>query len=208
MSGQVKVIVIGTGGHAKVVAETVSLDGRYELCGFVNQAYDVTEYLGLPVCRSATELQVTHFIVAVGDNVARAKIFEENLGLGLSAVTAIHPKAIVSTSAVIGEGTLVAAGAIINPFAKIGSNCIINTGAIVEHDCVVGDHVHLAPGTKIAGKVSLGNFSFLGIGTSVIPGIVIGERSQTGAGAVVTKDIPASTLVVGVPARALERKRE
>lgn len=203
-----KVVVIGTGGHAKVVAETILIDGRYELCGFANASADMATFLEFPVRRAVSDFDVSHFIVAIGDNAVRAKIFAEHVEQGLIPVNAIHPRAIVSNSAVVSQGTLVAAGAIINPYAQVGRNCIINTGAIVEHDCIVGDHVHLAPGTKIAGNVTIAEKSFLGIGTTVIPGIKVGENSQTGAGAVVVKDVESSTLVVGVPAKALSKKEK
>lgn len=205
MKGLVKVVVIGTGGHSKVVAETILMDGRFELSGFANSEADISEFLGFPVFRSVTDFNEAHFIVAVGNNAVRARLFAEHVKDGLVAVSAIHPKAIVSPSAIVGEGTVVAAGAIINPFAQIGRNCIINTGAVVEHDCVIGDHTHLAPGTKLAGNVKIAEGSFLGIGTTVIPGIKFGENCQTGAGAVVIRDVEPSTIVVGVPAKPLRR---
>lgn len=207
MTEMQKVVIVGTGGHAKVVADTIRLEGKFDLVGFANEESNINEFLACPVRPSVEAFQVSHFIVAVGANHVRAKIFEDCLKRGLQAVSTIHPSAILAPSVVIEAGTLVAAGAILNPFAKVGSNSIINTGTVIEHDCMIGRHVHVAPGSKLAGNVSVGDCAFLGIGTIVIPQIMIGEFSTVGAGSVVIRDVSPRTTVVGSPAKILERGR-
>lgn len=204
MTEMQNVVVIGTGGHAKVVADTIRLEGKFNLVGFANEESDINEFLGCPVQSTVEAFKTALFIVAVGANDVRARIFDDCLKRGLKAVSTIHPSVIMAPTVAIESGTFVAAGAILNPFATIGHNCIINTGAIIEHDCIIGDHVHIAPGSKLAGNVSVGEGSFLGIGTAVIPQIKIGEFSTVGAGAVVIRDVAPSTKVVGVPAKVLE----
>jgi sugar O-acyltransferase (sialic acid O-acetyltransferase NeuD family) len=141
--------------------------------------------------------------IAIGNNRARAACFRTATACGLRAATLVHRAAIVSPSAVIGEGTLIMPGAVVNAGARIGRNVIVNTGAIVEHDCVVGDHVHLAPRSALGGGVTVKTYTLFGIGAVALPGITIGEGVVVGAGAVVISDIEGGLTVAGVPARAI-----
>jgi sugar O-acyltransferase (sialic acid O-acetyltransferase NeuD family) len=143
--------------------------------------------------------------IAIGDNRVRAACFRTATACGLRTATLVHPAAIVSPSAAIGEGTLVMPGAFVNAGARVGRNVIVNTGAIVEHDCVVGDHVHLAPRSVLGGGVTVKSYTLFGIGAVALPGITVGEGVVVGAGAVVIADIENGLTVAGVPAVAISR---
>ena|SRR6266481_4778994 len=199
----------GAGGHGKVVFDCAAATG--ETIAFLD---DDPKAQGSLFCERSVfapliRLQVAgagaSFIIAIGDNRVRAARFQTALEYGLPARTIVHPAAVVSRSAAIGEGTVVMAGAVINAGARIGRNCIVNTGAVVEHDCRIGNHVHLAPRSTLAGGVTVDSFSLIGIGAVVIPGVVIGDGAIVGAGAVVVKAVPQSVTVAGVPARVLAR---
>lgn len=208
-----KLVILGAGGHAAVVAEILLDDGRFDVLGFLDRD-------GAPVRAHATGLAVIGtdaemarsgarlFIVGVGSvgrrETIRQRLFEHGHAAGLAAATAIHRAAVVSRSAEVGSGTAIMAGAIVNAEARIGQNVIINTGAIVEHDCVVGDHAHIAPRAVLASGVTVGEGAHVGLGACVRQGIRIGDRAVIGAGAAVVQDVAADSLVVGVPAARRE----
>lgn len=149
---------------------------------------------------------VTHAFLgvgAVGDNSRRLRIWDEAKALGFQFLTVVHPSAIVSPSAQLGEGACVFPGAIVGAGASLGRNVIVNTGAIVEHDCRLGDHTHVASGAVLAGGVSVGDEAHVGAGASVKQGVRIGARAVVGVGAAVVDDVPEGAIVVGVPARPI-----
>lgn len=121
--------------------------------------------------------------------------------------TAIHPRATVSETALLGEGSAVFAGAVVNPLARIGRHCVINTLAIVEHHAIVEDFAVISPHATLCGCTQVGESAFVGAGAVVLTGVSIGARATIGAGAIVREDVPDGAVVVGNPARRLETAR-
>ena len=204
------IILVGAGGHAKVVIEILRANGcDVHYCVGGSDAVD--ECLGVPVVKGDHWLETlrsegySQVFIGIGPNRLRLKLAELAQSLGYDLINAISPSAVVSPSVTMGNGVAAMAGAIINADSTIGDLAIINTGATVDHDCHIGTAVHIAPQCGLAGTVSIGNGSFLGIGSRVIPGVAIGEWSTVGAGAVVTKDLPAHVTAVGIPARVLRK---
>jgi len=211
-----KVIGFGAGGHARVIIDILRSIGGFEIVGLLDadQALWGTEILGIPVLggdnQSEQILQSGLHSAFIGlgsikNAEPRVRLYQAARASGFAMVRAIHPRAIVSESAIIGDGLMVMAGAIINPAARVGDNVIINTGAIVEHDCVIADHSHIATGARLAGAVQIGVGAHIGLGASVREGVRVGNGAIVGAGAVVIEDVPDKTTVVGVPARVLEQ---
>jgi sugar O-acyltransferase (sialic acid O-acetyltransferase NeuD family) len=147
------------------------------------------------------------FIVAIGDNRARAHCYSRGLRQGWTPATLIHPSAEISPHSEISPGCVVLPRAVINAGAVIGPNCIINTGAIVEHDCRIAGHAHISPAATLGGNVQVDAFAHVGIGACVLPGSRIGSGSIAGAGAVILTSIPEGVTAVGVPARILSRSK-
>jgi sugar O-acyltransferase (sialic acid O-acetyltransferase NeuD family) len=143
--------------------------------------------------------------IALGHPSVKLKIVHTCELLNIELIQAIHPSAVVSSTAVIGKGVTVCAGAIINTDAKIGDFALINTGAIVEHDTVIGDYTSISPAACIGGRVNIENEVFIGSGAIVLARTTIGAGSVIGMGAIVTRDIPASTLAYGNPAREIKK---
>lgn len=141
------------------------------------------------------------FIVAIGDQQMRRRLFLLILQAGGSLATLLHPASVVSTHASIGGGTVLAAGSIVNPSAVVGRFCILNTGCTVDHDVQLADGVQVCPGANLAGGVVCGEDVFVGTGAVVIPRVRIGTAAVVGAGAVVIKDVPPAAIVIGNPAR-------
>jgi sugar O-acyltransferase (sialic acid O-acetyltransferase NeuD family) len=198
--------IIGAGGHAKValaaaVAAGMPVHGIFDDAAGKNGVMLLSQTVTAPVPdRQWWQDSGLAAHVAIGDNVARARIVAK-LGTRFQAI--VHPGAIVHSSVRIGEGSLVCAGAIIQPETEIGAHCIINSGAVIEHDCHIGDFVHVAPANCVAGGVTVGKMSFLGAGAIVIPGIHIGEAATVGAGSVVVEHLADGARVAGVPARPI-----
>lgn len=210
-----KAVGIGTGGHARVVAEAAALGG-VEIVGFTDADTRLhgTKVGGLLVLGGDDVLPdllrqgVKHAFLgvgSVGDNRPRAEIFHRLRQVGLEMLTVVHPAAVVSKSAKLGRGAVVLAGAILNPGVSVGENAIINTGAIVDHDCQVGAHAHIAPGAVLSGGVVVGEGAHIGTGAAVKQGIRIGAYSIIGAGAVVVGDVAEMVIAKGVPARAFAK---
>lgn len=202
-----RLVVIGAGGHAKVVVDAAQAAGL-SVAGVVGQASDPTQILGIPVVGDHRDVEADSFIVAIGDNATREAAFDVHREYGLSPVSVIHPSAVLGQGVTIGAGTLIAAGVVINVDARIGENCIINTGCTVDHDCVVGDHAHIGPGAHLCGAVHVGSRSLMGVGSSAAPGARIGDRAVVGAGACVISEVPQSQTWAGVPARELRAESD
>jgi sugar O-acyltransferase (sialic acid O-acetyltransferase NeuD family) len=203
MSLQRDLIVVGAGGHAKVVVASARAAG-FRVVALVDDARPRwgDQLLGV-VVSGPTEPVLqdprAQVVLAIGDNAARRRLAA---AARCRFVSVIHPSAIVDPTVLLGAGSVVFAGAVIQPDTAIGAHAIVNTAASIDHDCVLGEGVHVAPGARLAGNVTLGDEVFLGIGTVVIPGITIGARTVVGAGAAVVRDLPADAIAVGVPARA------
>lgn len=200
------VVIIGGGGHAKVVIESLRASGK-TVAVIVDADPTPREVLGVPVVGDDLKLSelrgqgFAELFVALGANRLRQKLGGRARELGFALVNAIHPSAVISPTARIGQGVAVMAGVTINADSRIGDLSIVNTGAVVDHDCVLGAASHLGPAAALAGGVTLGDRAFLGVGARVIPGVAIGADATVGAGGVVVRDLPDGVLAVGVPAR-------
>jgi sugar O-acyltransferase (sialic acid O-acetyltransferase NeuD family) len=121
--------------------------------------------------------------------------------------SAIHPRATISTAALVSEGVAIFAGAVVNALARIGRHCVINTGAIIEHHAIIEDFAVISPHATLCGCTHVGEGAFVGAGAVVLTGVSIGVGATVGAGAIVRSDVPDGATVVGNPARNLERPR-
>lgn len=198
----VGIVVIGGGGHAKVVIGALQAAGRLVIAVHDDDAATWgSALLGVRVVGPISAVRKEHYefgVIAIGDNVARKAISEE---VKLQWITVTHPTAYVHPSVRLGVGSVLCAGAVLQPETKIGDHVIVNTGATVDHDCMIGDFVHIAPGANLAGAVQLGEGAFLGIGSAVIPGVSVGAWTVVGAGGVVTRSLPDHVVAFGVPAK-------
>ena len=199
-----ELIIIGAGGHGKVVADIAQKMGKYNKISFLDDA-DLQECMNLPVVGKTKDfknfIDTCDIFVAIGDTKKREEWIEILEQSGANIPTLIHPSVIVGACVEIGKGSVVVAGAIINPCATIGKGVIINTGAIVDHDCKIGDYAHVSVGVCVAGNVGIGARTWIGIGATVKNGVSICKDCMIGAGAVVVNDIEIAGTYIGIPAR-------
>lgn len=211
------VVIWGASGHALVVSNIISLCGQYEIVGFLDdmnpdrkgEIFDEKPIFGGVEALSLLKKKGIRY-VALGfghcsARIAAASLLKKN---DFQIITLIHPDAVISNSATIGEGTVVSAGVVIDPACKVGRYAIINNSATICHGSTIDDGVHICPGVSIGGNVHVGLCCWVGIGSCIIDHVRIGERSYIGAGSVVTKDIPAGLLAHGNPAQVIRKIRK
>ena len=206
-----KIVVIGGGGHARVLISILLKNNDYEMMGYTDKI-DNDKILGIPylgndeVLESFFKQDVKNAAIGLGIvNISedRKKFIENIKRIGFNFPSIISNSAIINQSTLISEGTHIFDGVIINSGSQIGSYSIINTGSIIEHDCEIGNNCHIAPGAVLSGSVKLGNNSMIGAGAIIIPNIKISEKVMVGAGSVVIKDIYESGTYVGNPTRKI-----
>lgn len=191
-------LIIGAGGHGKVVAETALACGHSDIA-FLDQDWPTRRENGQWPIVGKPEVRDASMFCAVGRNIERMRIFLE-LQLNDSPVL-VHPSVVLSPTAKLGPGTVAVAGCIVNADARVGRGVILNTASTIDHDCVIEDFVHISPGAHLAGGVNVGEGTWIGIGAVVREGVRIGKNVVVAAGATVIHDVSDSTRVGGVPAR-------
>ena len=206
-----KIIILGGGGHAKVLIDLIKIKGDFEIVGILDIALEKgTKVLGIPVLGEDNILTdifnngVSTACIGMGgvkDNNIRSRLFDTAKDVGLEIPYLIHPNSFISRESTVAEGVQVMAGAVIQTNTFIDENSIINTGTIIDHDCVVGKNTHICPGVVIGGGVTIRKTSFIGAGATIIQGVKIGNNAIVGAGAVVINNVPEDVTVKGVPAK-------
>ena len=205
------IVIVGAGGHGKVVLEAIRAAGEHRVVGFVdaNPALAGSTVMGVTVLGPIAGLArlrgrgVGGAVVAIGDNRVRRACADEVDAAGLDLVSAAHPAATVSPSASVGRGVLLAAGSVVAAEATVGDGAVVNTASVVEHECAIGDFAHVAPGAVLGGRVTVGSGAMVGLGSRVLPCLTVGDGATVGAGAVVIADVLPGVTVVGVPARPI-----
>lgn len=204
-------VLIGGGGHAKVVLAALLGSGSYQVAGYTDAEHQGPPLLGVPRLGGAGALETfagTHPGAAAaigvgmtGSTAVRRRIESQAAALGLDLPVVQAPSAIVNLDVTLGPGAFLADGVLVNPSARIGRCAILNTGCIVEHDVTVGDHAHLSPGAVVCGGARIGADSWIGAGAVVNQGLRVAPGCIVGAGAVVTDHLDEPGTYVGVPAR-------
>jgi sugar O-acyltransferase (sialic acid O-acetyltransferase NeuD family) len=201
-----KIILVGYSGHGLVVADT-ALENRLNIIGYTEKSIKESnlfklEYLGneLNPEFKGWGLDVS-FILGIGDNLLREKIYKHILNNGKKVISLINSTSSISSFATIGDGVFINRNVSINAFSQIGNNVLLNTGCIIEHECVIGDSAHIAPGAVLAGNVEIGERTFIGANSVIKQGVKIGKDVVVGAGSVVLDNIPSEKKWVGNPGR-------
>lgn len=203
------VIVIGSGGHSKVIIDILLKDKSKNIIGVLDDNFESLNYdniLGIRILGKIDLIQTFpktyKYIIAIGDNKIRKKIAKKFINICYTR--AIHPEAVIGENVEILEGCVIMARTVINSYSKIGKHCILNTGSIIEHDTEIDDFVHISPRATLCGGVKIKKSAWIGAGVVIIQGMTIGRKSIVGAGSLVIRDVEDYCKVVGSPAAAIE----
>ncbi len=206
------IVIIGGGGHAKVVASIIKKSGRFELLGYVDKQ-NRGPLLGVPYLGAddvLPQLRAEHSPCAavigigyIGEGTLREHLIEKLLRFGFEMPAIISSHAVVNEEVKIEVGAVVMDGVVVNSGSQVGKYVILNTHSSIDHDCQIGDFVHIAPGATLSGGVTVGAHSLVGAGATVVQYKTVGDHCIIGAGAVVTKDCLEQGTYIGIPAKKL-----
>lgn len=206
------IIIIGGGGHAKVIASLLKKHPGWNPIGYLDIA-DKGYLLGLPYLGTDEILpqlirdqKLSNAVIGIGQIESlesRIRIVQRIKKTGIHFPAIIAKSALVDDTVIVGDGTVIMNGAIIQPETRIGNYSIINTGATIDHDCCIGNFVHIAPGANLSGAVHVGNNILVGIGACVIQELHITDNVIIAAGATVANSLLESGTYAGVPAKKL-----
>lgn len=205
-------IVLGAGGHAKVLIDALTLAGRRIAFSVdVDPARHGSSLAGVLVrggddlvfAHAPESVLLVHGLGSTRQCEDRKRLFDRMKQRGYRFAQVVHPSAVISPSASLGEGVQVLAGAVVGPDARLEENVVINTNASVDHDGHVGRHAHVGPGACLGGGVRVGERSHIGSGATIIQYRTLGAGVLVGAGAVVVSDLPSGVTAYGVPARVV-----
>jgi sugar O-acyltransferase (sialic acid O-acetyltransferase NeuD family) len=207
-------ILIGAGGHARVLLDALELIGA-KVIGVLDADAGLAgkQVMGYPILgdddvlrgHAPGSIALVNAIGSVDSMQLRKSIYEKLRRTGHVFASVVHPRATVSRHAVAAAGLQVMAGAVVQAGARLGEDTIVNTAATVDHDCLIGAHVHIGPGVTLSGNVQIGEETHVGTGATVIQGVRIGARCMVAAGAVVVENVRDGTRVKGLPAKECAR---
>tara|TARA_B100001971_G_C18088902_1_gene482405 strand:- start:145 stop:798 length:654 start_codon:yes stop_codon:yes gene_type:complete len=205
------IVLFGSAGHAKVVADIVEQEGLYKIAGLIDPNRPTgAEFFGYKILGSDDELpllikkhHIEGGVIGIGDNWVRYLTAQNILNLvpDFCFIKAVHPAAQIASRVTLKRGTIVAAGAVINSGSEIGEFCLINTLSSVDHDNMFEDYSSIMPNAATAGHVRVGAFSLLGMGASILQKVHIGKHTVVGAGSVMLKSAGDYSVVIGSPAK-------
>lgn len=202
-----KIVLIGAGGHAKTIVDTLEKSVEYEIAGFMcDGIVNSVVYRGYRIlgsdesAKSIYDSGIRCAVLAIGflgKSTLRQRLMEYYINIGYEFPVIVDSTAIIAEDVRIGIGTYIGRGAIVNADAEIGRACIVNTGAIIEHECVIGDFSHVAVRAVVCGQVTIGENVFVGANATVIQNVIIEDDVVIGAGALIRKGVLSGASVVG-----------
>ena len=212
-----KVVVVGTGGHAKVIVDIIEKESKFKMMGFIESSLDVgTKILDYEVLGREEDLShlaqkksIFGGVIAIGDNVIRAKVEKKinRIYSDFNFINCIHPKSIIAKDVCLGVGNVVMAGVIINPSSTIGNHCILNTNSSLDHDSSMLDFTSIAPNVVTGGNVKINEYSAIGIGATIFQGVSIGSNCLVGGGSLISKDTQSNSIYYGNPAKYIREHK-
>lgn len=215
------VVILGAGGFAREVLDVFEAiereaPGRFDVLGFVSEVEsdwgrDVNGKPclgGLAWFDGRPDRAALRLVCGIGNTAVRRRLVDRCAALGLAFTSVVHPRAVVTPRFTMGTGVVVTAGVVVTNNIRIGDHVHLNLNATVGHDAVIEDCVTIAPGVHVSGNVHVGAGCDIGTGAAILQKVKIGEWSVVGAGSVVTRDVPANSTAVGVPAKPIKQRAD
>lgn len=205
-----KVIVVGSGGHAKVIIDILHEMNVFQIIGITSNSITKGEtFFGYPVLgddECLKEFSPNEYQIAIGlggyrDNNLRDSVYSKTKKLGFNFVNAIHPSAVISKTVNIGEAVVIFPGVTLNTEVSIGNNSIVATGSTIDHETIIGNNVLVSAGVTVGAYTEIMDNALLALGSKIISGVKIGKKAIVAAGAVVVNDVSENDIVFGIPAK-------
>jgi sugar O-acyltransferase (sialic acid O-acetyltransferase NeuD family) len=205
-----KLVLLGSGGHAKCVLDILEEMDSYEIIGVTTQDETRKDFCGYPILGNNETLQdlymegIRYIALGVGgytDNNQRKALYTKLKQLGFTVVSAIHPSAMISKTVSLGEGNIIFSGVIMIPDVQVGNNVVIASGSNIGHEVIIEDHVLISTGVTTGANIKIQEGALISMGATIVSGVTVGKNAFVAAGAVVVKDIEENTKVFGIPAR-------
>lgn len=176
-------LILGAGGHGRVVAETAELEGRWDKIAFLDDREDIKQIYNFDIIGKIEEMykfanEYKYAFVAIGNNEKRIELISKLMNFGFMVPSIISPKSFVSKYSSIGEGTVILPGAVVNTGTSLGKGCIVNVNVCVDHDCEIEDGVHISSGAVVRSMCTIGRLAFIGAGSLVSEGSRVKELSR------------------------------
>jgi len=204
-----EIVLLGSGGHAKVVLDIIRKMSKYKILGVVTKQ-KIKNFEGIKVLGDDGILNELYksgircLAMGIGgfrDNETRKTVFLKSKKLGFNFISAIDTSAIISNSVVLGEGVVLFPGVLLNTDVRIGDNVIIATGSSIDHETIIRNHALVSAGVTIGANCVIDDEALVALGANIVSGIHICEKALVGAGATVVKDIEEKGLYLGCPAK-------
>lgn len=207
-------LIIGAGGHAKEVLEILCQNKIDQKAFFFDNTPNAKKsFLDRYPILSSNESAIEQikvdplFVSAISGTESKEKLINSFIELGGVYHSILATNANVGRfDVILGKGLNIMQNVFISNNVKIGDGCLLNFGASIHHDCSIGRFCEISPQAQLLGGVQLEDYVSVGAGAIVLPRIKIGKFAVIGAGAVVTKDVPENVVVVGSPARIIQKK--
>ncbi len=209
------IVVIGSGGHGKVILDILEKQGIYNILGTIddNKEKGTTAWQDYKVIGNLSTIRgiqnLYGGIIAIGDNWIRSQVAKKIISEypNFNFVNAVHPSSSMAKDVKMGDGNVIMANTSINSSTEIGDHCIINTSSSVDHDNTLENYVTISPGAITGGNVKIGEYSTVSLGANIIHGIEIGKHTVIGAGSTVVNNIQSFVIAYGVPAKIIRERK-